>query len=58
MHPQDDDRDVLQSHCCDPFPEPRTIPAGWDTSTLLSAPKPDSVQQTKESTKNEADQPR
>ena len=26
-----------------PFPEPQTIPAGWDASALLSAPQTDSV---------------
>ena len=42
MTTQDEDRDV-QSHCFDPFPEPRTIPTGWDMSTLLSTPITDSV---------------
>jgi hypothetical protein len=45
MTTQDEDRDVFQSHCFDPFPEPQTIPAGWDLSTLLSAPTIDTVQQ-------------
>jgi hypothetical protein len=39
MNPQDENRDVSQ-HCFDPFPEPQTIPSGWDTSAILSAPMP------------------
>jgi hypothetical protein len=41
MNTQNEDRDVFQSHCFDPFPEPQTIPAGWDLSTLLSTPVTD-----------------
>ena len=42
MTTQDEDRDVFQSHCFDPFPQPQTIPSGWDVSGLLSTPKADS----------------
>jgi len=49
MTTQNEERDVFQTHCFEPFPEPQTIPAGWDTSTLLSAPTIDSVQQAKDS---------
>jgi hypothetical protein len=49
---QNEDRDVTQSHCFDPFPEPQTIPAGWDMSTLLSAPTTDSVQQADDSSED------
>ena len=47
--PQDKDQDVAQSQYFDPFPKPQTIPAGWDTSTLLSAPNPAPVQQADDS---------
>ncbi|MBK9925368.1 MAG: hypothetical protein IPP66_08750 [Anaerolineales bacterium] len=40
---QNEDRDVTQSHNLDPFPEPRTIPKGWDMSALLSMSTIDSV---------------
>jgi hypothetical protein len=50
--PQDKDQDVAQSKYFDPFPKPQTIPAGWDTSTLLSAPKPDSVMDEDDSTES------
>ena len=48
-----EERDVNQ-HCFDPFPEPQTIPAGWDTSTLLSAPITASAQETEGATKSES----
>lgn len=49
MTTQDEERDVFQTHCFDPFPEPQTIPSGWDTSAFLSTPVPDSVQQMEDS---------
>ena len=45
MTTQNEERDVFQTHCFEPFPEPQTIPAGWDTSTILSTPVLDSAQQ-------------
>jgi hypothetical protein len=54
MTTQDENRDVFQSCCFDPFPEPQTIPAGWDTSALLFAPKPDSEQQVDDSAESES----
>ncbi len=33
----------------DPFPEPQTMPAGWDLSALLSAPTTDPVSDTDDS---------
>ena len=49
MTTQDEERDVSQSHPFEPFPEPQTIPVGWDTSTLLSPVESVSVQQTDDS---------
>jgi hypothetical protein len=49
MTTQNEERDVFQTHCFEPFPEPQTIPAGWDMSTILSTPVPDSVQQKTDS---------
>ena len=54
MTTQDEDRDVFQSHCFDPFPEPRTIPSGWDTSTLLSTPVADTVMDEVDSAESES----
>ena len=54
MTTQNEERDVFQSHCFDPFPEPQTIPSGWDTSGFFSAPKTDSVTDSDSSTDSEA----
>jgi hypothetical protein len=43
MNPQDEDQDTLQTSAYNPFPEPQTIPSGWDTSGFFSAPQSDSV---------------
>lgn len=50
MNTQDEHRDVFQSHCFDPFPQPQTIPSGWDLSGLFPVPQPDSDQQIDDST--------
>ena len=49
MNPENEERDVMQQHCFESFPEPQTIPSGWDTSAILSAPIPAPVQQTEDS---------
>jgi hypothetical protein len=54
MTTQNEDRDVTQSHNLDPFPEPRTIPAGWDISTLLSISTTDSATNEIDSTDSES----
>lgn len=38
----------------DPFPEPQTMPSGWDLSALLSAPTPDPVSDSSDSAENES----
>ncbi len=43
MNPQDEDRDVTDNSAYNPFPEPQTIPAGWDTSGFFSKPQAGSV---------------
>jgi hypothetical protein len=53
MTTQNEDRDVTHSHNLDPFPQPQTIPAGWDLSTLLAAPEVDSVMEEVDSADNE-----
>jgi hypothetical protein len=54
MNTQDDNRDVFQSQNFDPFPQPQTIPAGWDLSGLFPAPQSDSDQQTENAPENES----
>ena len=43
MTTQDENSDTIQNSAYNPFPEPQTIPSGWDTSVLLSATQTDSV---------------
>jgi hypothetical protein len=37
-----------------PFPEPQTIPSGWDMSAFLSAPETDSASDTDDSAETES----
>ena len=39
MDAQDDKQDTVQSTAYNPFPEPQTIPSGWDLSALMSTPE-------------------
>jgi hypothetical protein len=39
MNPQDENQDTVQTAAYNPFPEPQTIPSGWDTS-VFSAGQP------------------
>ena len=54
MNTQNEERDVFQTHCFEPFPEPRTIPSRWDTSALLSTPMSDSIQQMEDSSETKS----
>ena len=42
MNTQDEKQDTVQSAAYNPFPEPQTIPSGWDTSELVNDPEADS----------------
>jgi len=53
MTTQNEDRDVFQSQYFDPFPQPQTIPSGWDLSGLFPTPKSDSVTNEIDSTDSE-----
>jgi hypothetical protein len=39
MNTEDDKQDTVQSSAYNPFPEPQTIPSGWDTSEFVSNPR-------------------
>jgi len=43
MDTSNEDQDVIFNSAYNPFPEPQTIPSGWDTSTFFSTPDVDSV---------------
>ena len=49
MNTQNENQDIVDSSVYNPFPEPQTIPAGWDISVLLSAPEPAPVKQEDDS---------
>ncbi|HEX5809399.1 MAG TPA: hypothetical protein VFY25_12100 [Anaerolineales bacterium] len=51
MNPQEEKQETAQTAAHNPFPEPQTIPAGWDTSEFVSEPEPASDQMEKDSTK-------
>jgi len=40
MTTQDENRDTVQTSAYDPFPQPQTIPSGWDTSGFFFDPQP------------------
>lgn len=48
MDTQNEDRDVFQSDYFDPFPQPQTIPSGWDLSALFPPPVPESLESADE----------
>jgi hypothetical protein len=50
-----ENQEIIHSSAYDPFPEPRTIPSGWDLSGILSAPKPLDLPQSKPAPVIEAD---
>ena len=54
MNTQDEDQDTVQTSARTPFPEPQTIPSGWDTSGFLSDPQPASDEQGDDSAESES----
>ena len=49
MNTQDENQDTVQNSAYNPFPQPQTIPSGWDTSVFSSALQPDSVEEAEDS---------
>jgi len=37
MNTQNENQDAAQNSAYNPFPQPQTIPSGWDTSVFSSA---------------------
>lgn len=54
MDAQVEHQEAAQSCAYNPFPEPQTIPSGWDTSVLVTSPQP-ALPQADAWTKPEAD---
>jgi hypothetical protein len=42
MNTKDENQDIVQSAAYNPFPEPQTIPSGWDLSGFTSTPQGES----------------
>jgi hypothetical protein len=42
MNIQNEEQEVIHNSAYNPFPEPQTIPSGWDTSVFFSTPQTDS----------------
>jgi hypothetical protein len=55
MTTQDEDRDIVQNSAYNPFPEPQTIPSGWDTSGFFSETEPFDLAQGRPASVQEAD---
>lgn len=55
MNTKDENQDRVPTAAYNPFPEPQTIPSGWDTSVFLSDPWPASDAGTKDLVENESD---
>jgi hypothetical protein len=49
MNTQDENQDTVQTSARNSFPEPQTIPSGWDTSGISSAPRPASDEEEDDS---------
>lgn len=47
MNTDNENQDANHNSAYNPFPEPQTIPAGWDLSGLTSMPQTDSEPQAK-----------
>ena len=50
MSTQNENPEATQTQWFDPFPEPHTIPSGWDLSELYPGPQPTSVSKEDHST--------
>lgn len=55
MITQEENQDTLQTSVYNPFPEPQTIPSGWDISAFFSAPEPFDLAQGEPVSVTEAD---
>jgi hypothetical protein len=54
MNTKEENQDTVQSAAYNPFPEPRTIPSGWDMSGFVFTPQPVPAQQDEDSAEGES----
>jgi hypothetical protein len=52
MNAQDDKQETTQNSAYNPFPEPQTIPSGWDLSGLVANAEADSIMDQDNSTES------
>jgi hypothetical protein len=52
MNTHDEDQNVSENSAYNPFPEPQTIPSGWDLSVLTLTPQSDSDMDEEASTES------
>jgi len=51
MNTQDENQDTNSAY--NPFPQPQTIPSGWDTSVFASAAQQEDVNESSDKSVNE-----
>ena len=56
MNAQDEKQDTLQSAAYNPFPEPQTIPSGWDTSVFSFVSQSVLVERPDDSAENKSNE--
>jgi hypothetical protein len=49
MNIHNEEQDVVDNSAYNPFPEPQTIPSGWDFAALMPEPEVDSVMDEEDS---------
>ena len=55
MNPRTEDQEASYNSAYNPFPEPQTIPSGWDLSGLMPTPPIVSDTQVAESSETESE---
>jgi hypothetical protein len=53
MNTNNEEQDINCNSAYNPFPEPQTIPSGWDLSGLISTPQADSDLDEEDSAESE-----
>ena len=56
MNAQDEKQDTVESAAHNPFPEPQTIPSGWDTSEFSSVSQSILVERLDDPTENKSNE--
>ena len=54
MNPKEENQDTVQNPAYNPFPEPRTIPSGWETRGFVFTTQPAPAEQAEDSAEGES----